>query len=50
MFLLGDIGNTDIKIFLLNDSLKIKKKIILKTNLISNNYLSIPSYNEYSYS
>ncbi len=40
MFLLGDIGNTDIKIFLLNDSFKIKKKITLKTNLVSNNYLS----------
>ncbi len=40
MVLLGDIGNTDIKIFLLNDSYVIKKKIILKTNLISNNYLS----------
>ncbi len=40
MILLGDIGNTDVKIFLLNKNFKIKKKIILKTNLVTNKYLS----------
>jgi len=41
MVLLGDIGNTDIKIFLLNNSYKVIKKIILKTNSLSNKYLSL---------
>ncbi len=41
MFLLGDIGNTDVKIFLLNKSFKIIKKKTLKTNLLSNNYLQL---------
>jgi len=41
MFLLGDIGNTDVKFFLVNKSFKIIKKITLKTNLLSNNYLSL---------
>ncbi len=36
MFLLGDIGNTDIKICLYNDNKKLVKKIKLETNLISN--------------
>tara|TARA_A100000164_G_C21761861_1_gene701987 strand:- start:244 stop:993 length:750 start_codon:yes stop_codon:yes gene_type:complete len=40
MFLLGDIGNTDVKIFLVNDSFKIIKKVTFKTNLLSINYLS----------
>ena len=40
MFLLGDIGNTDVKIFLINESYQIKKKITLKTNLINKNYLN----------
>ena len=33
MYLLGDIGNTDIKIFLLNNSYTDKKKLTNKTNL-----------------
>ena len=36
MFLLGDIGNTDIKICLYNDNKKLLKKIKLETSLISN--------------
>ena len=40
MYLLGDIGNTDIKIFLLNNSYTVKKKLTIKTNLLSNKYLS----------
>ena len=39
MYLIGDIGNTDIKIFLFDKKYKIHKKLILKTNLISNKYL-----------
>ena len=39
MYLIGDIGNTDIKICLFNKNCKIEKKLILKTNLISNKYL-----------
>ena len=39
MYLIGDIGNTEIKICLFNKNYKIEKKLILKTNLISNKYL-----------
>ena len=39
MYLLGDIGNTEIKICLVNSNYKILKKIILKTNSISYKYL-----------
>ena len=40
MYLIGDIGNTDVKIFLFDKNYKVRKKLILKTNLISNNYLA----------
>ena len=40
MYLIGDIGNTEIKIFLFNNSYKIKKKIIFKTAKVSNKYLA----------
>ncbi len=39
MFILGDIGNTEIKIFIINNSYKVKKKIILKTNILNEKYL-----------
>ena len=40
MYLIGDIGNTEIKICLFDKSYKVVKKLILKTNLISNKYLA----------
>ena len=40
MYLIGDIGNTDIKICLFNTNSRIVKRIILKTNLVDNIYLS----------
>ena len=40
MYLIGDIGNTEIKICLFNSKLKMSKKIVLKTNLIDKKYLS----------
>ena len=40
MYLIGDIGNTDIKICLFNKNCKVVKKLILKTNLISKKYLA----------
>ena len=40
MYLIGDIGNTDIKICLFDKNCKAVKKLTLKTNLISNNYLA----------
>ena len=40
MILIGDIGNTEVKIFLLSDKKKIKKKFILKTKKISNHYIN----------
>tara|TARA_B100001175_G_C19356380_1_gene564902 strand:- start:94 stop:843 length:750 start_codon:yes stop_codon:yes gene_type:complete len=40
MYLIGDIGNTDIKICLFNKNLKVVKKIRIKTNLLSNKFLS----------
>jgi len=41
MYLIGDIGNTDIKIFLFNKNYKVEKKLTLKTNLISIKYLDL---------
>ena len=40
MYLIGDIGNTDIKICLFDRNYKVVKKLILKTNLISSKYLT----------
>ncbi len=40
MNLIGDIGNTEVKICLINTNFKIIKKIVLKTSLISNSYLN----------
>ena len=40
MYLIGDIGNTEIKICLFDKNYKVVKKLILKTNSISNKYLS----------
>ena len=40
MYLIGDIGNTDIKICLFNNKYKLIKKIRIKTNLLSKSYLS----------
>ena len=40
MYLIGDIGNTETKILLFSSKKKIKKRIILKTKLISKIYLS----------
>ena len=40
MYLIGDIGNTEIKIFLFNRNFIKKKKIIFKTKFISKNYLN----------
>ncbi len=39
MYLIGDIGNTDIKICLFNNKLKLIKKVRFKTNLLNNRYL-----------
>ena len=39
MYLIGDIGNTDIKICLFSKNLKLIKKIRLKTFLLNNSYL-----------
>ena len=39
MYVIGDIGNTETKICVYSQQKKIIKKIILKSNLISNNYL-----------
>jgi len=39
MYLIGDIGNTDIKIYLFNSKSKIIKKIKLSTALINNKYI-----------
>ena len=39
MYLIGDIGNTEIKICVFNSKKKLFKKIILKSNLITNKYL-----------
>lgn len=40
MYIIGDIGNTEIKICLISDKNKIKKKINFKTKYISRNYLN----------
>ena len=40
MYLIGDIGNTDIKICLFDKNYKVVKKLVLKTNLISNKFLT----------
>jgi len=40
MYVIGDIGNTETKICVYSAQRKIIKKIILKTNLINNNYLN----------
>ena len=44
MYLVGDIGNTEVKIFLLNKNYILKKKLTIKTNKIKrsglNNILS----------
>lgn len=39
MYLIGDIGNTETKICLVNNNFKKTKKIFLNTNLINNKYL-----------
>ena len=39
MYLIGDIGNTEVKICAYNKNKKLLKKIILKSNLITNKYL-----------
>ena len=41
MYLIGDIGNTDIKICLFDKNCKAVKKLTFKTNLISNKYLDL---------
>ncbi len=40
MYIVGDIGNTEIKIFLFSEKFKIKKKWILSSSLISDRYLN----------
>ena len=39
MYLIGDIGNTETKIFLLNEKLKLKKKWTISTISLTNTYL-----------
>ena len=39
MYLIGDVGNTDVKICIFNKNQKLLKKIILKSSLITNKYL-----------
>ena len=39
MYLIGDIGNTEVKICIFNKNQKLLKKIILKSSLITNKYL-----------
>ena len=39
MYLIGDIGNTDIKVCLFNKNYKLVKKIRIETNLLNKNYL-----------
>ena len=39
MYLIGDIGNTETKIFLFNEKLKLKKKWTLSTISLTNIYL-----------
>tara|TARA_B100002052_G_scaffold298175_1_gene330878 strand:- start:390 stop:1133 length:744 start_codon:yes stop_codon:yes gene_type:complete len=40
MYIIGDIGNTEVKICFFSKKKKLKKKLILKTNLISYKYLN----------
>ncbi len=40
MYLIGDIGNSDVKICLFNRNMKLIKKKRLKTILLNKNYLS----------
>ena len=40
MYIIGDIGNTEVKICFFTNKKKFKKKLILKSNLISNKYLN----------
>ena len=40
MFIIGDIGNTEIKIYLVNNKYIKIKKILLKTSLISHTYIN----------
>ena len=44
MYLIGDIGNTEIKICLFNTNLELLRRLVLKTNNISNLILSIFRY------
>ena len=39
MYLIGDIGNTETKIFLFNEKLKLKKKWTISTISLTNTYL-----------
>ena len=39
MYVIGDIGNTEVKICVYSTNKKLVKKIILKSNLININYL-----------
>ena len=40
MYLIGDIGNTEVKIVLFNSNKKVVKRIFLKTKKINDKYLS----------
>ena len=39
MYLIGDIGNTDIKICLFNKDLKLIRQMRIKSNLLNKKYL-----------
>ena len=39
MYIIGDIGNTEVKLCQVSKNNNVKKKIILKTHLIDNKYL-----------
>ena len=39
MYIIGDIGNTDVKICLFSKNNRLVKKLILKTSLINKKYL-----------
>ena len=47
MFLIGDIGNTEVKIVLFNKKNIILKKILLKTDKINENYINPKSFYTY---
>ena len=40
MKIIGDIGNTEIKLFIFLTNDKVLKKIVLKTNQLTDSYLS----------